>query len=360
MHLSGVMPLLARSIWVVALVASLASVARSESYIFTTLQDPLANGITQGGGINNARQVTGDYYDGSGIHGFLYNAGAYSTVDDPLAVGLTEAVGINNAGQIVGFYNDGSGAGHGFFDDNGTFTTIDDPNATGTPPLCVHGSGTTSLPCPMTEPLGINNSGQLAGNYYNGTVYNGFFDSGGIGCLTAACFTSISDPLGAEGTYVEGVNDAGEMVGVYIDGAGGHHGFLYSGGTFMTIDDPLGTGVTGASPYTVLDGINNLDQIVGFYVNGGGIGGFSYSGGVYTAIDDPSAIMTNADEGIAPVGINDAGQISGEFTPAAGQENGFIATPTPEPTTLALLFVGFLGMVGYRIRERLPGDRRSE
>src|SRR3989442_9316465 len=55
--------------------------------------------------------------------------------------------------------------------------------------------------------------------------------------------------------------------------------------TYTTLDDPLAlaTGSTSAQ------GINASGQIVGFYQNAGGFHGFLYSGGTYTTLDDPSA-----------------------------------------------------------------------
>jgi probable HAF family extracellular repeat protein len=62
-----------------------------------------------------------------------------------------------------------------------------------------------------------------------------------------------------------GVNDAGQIVGQFIDGAGVYHGFLYSGGTYTTIDDPLG--LMGTEPF----GINDQGQIVGGYQDSSGV-----------------------------------------------------------------------------------------
>src|SRR5438445_12102699 len=56
--------------------------------------------------------------------------------------------------------------------------------------------------------------------------------------------------------------------------------------------------------------------------------GFLYSDGSYTTIDVP-------DSGANAYGINDAGQIVGWFADAQGG-HGFLATTTPEPSTLLL------------------------
>ena len=52
--------------------------------------------------------------------------------------------------------------------------------------------------------------------------------------------------------------------GPLVGAASGLHGFLFSGGTYTTLDDPLGTNGTIAT------GINNTGQIVGTYQDAGG------------------------------------------------------------------------------------------
>ena len=54
-------------------------------------------------------------------------------------------------------------------------------------------------------------------------------------------YITLDDPLGTGGTYAYGINDVGQIVGDYTDSSGAHHGFLYSGGTYTTLDDPLGS-----------------------------------------------------------------------------------------------------------------------
>jgi len=77
-------------------------------------------------------------------------------------------------------------------------------------------------------------------------------------------YTTLDDPLRAPpgGTGALGINDMGQIVGVYSN-ASGTHGFLLSGGTYTTLDDPSAT--TGI---TVADGINDTGQIVGSYYIG--------------------------------------------------------------------------------------------
>src|ERR1019366_2923199 len=70
----------------------------------------------------------------------------------------------------------------------------------------------------------------------------------------------------------DGINDAGQVVGSYTDGSGVEHGFLYSGGSFTTLNVP-------SNQNTFPRGISNSGQIVGYY--GGGPDGSSYRGFLY-------------------------------------------------------------------------------
>src|SRR5262249_59859018 len=81
-----------------------------------------------------------------------------------------------------------------------------------------------------------------------------------------------------------------------------------------------------AAEVTLATSINNAGQIVGYYIDSTGQQhGFLYSSGTYTTIDDPSATS-----GTAAFGINDGGDVVGFYTPSTGQ-HGFLQTTTPPP-----------------------------
>jgi probable HAF family extracellular repeat protein len=204
-------------------------------------------------GINASGEIVGWYNDRSSDHGFLLSSGSYTTIDVPGAYN-TFAEGINASGQIVGYYQTQEGGGyfnHGFIYSGGSYTILENPAAPSSPSASVSGIAV----------LDINARGQIVGYYNDSTgFFHGFVYSGGT-------FTTLDNPLGVGGTSLTGINDAGEIVGLYGDDIG-THGFLYSGGTFTTIDYPTSPGNT-----RVYD-ISNSGQIVGYYGDSHTIHGF--------------------------------------------------------------------------------------
>ena len=90
-------------------------------------------------------------------HGFLFNSGLFVLIDAPGAT-LTDPRGINDSGDIVGLYVDANGRNHGFVRDGfGFFTTVDFPGAV------------------LTEIWDVNNAGQIVGRYIDGSgIHHGF------------------------------------------------------------------------------------------------------------------------------------------------------------------------------------------
>ena len=144
-------------------------------------------------------------------------------------------------------------------------------------------------------------------------------------------FTTLVVP-GASFTDAFGINNAGQVVGLFND-ISGTHGFINTGGTFTTLDVP------GAS-FTRAAGINNAGQVVGDFADSSGLHGVINTGGTFTTLDVPGASDTQA------LGINDAGQVVGIFRDSSGV-HGFVASPVPLPAAVWLLgtTLGGLGLV---------------
>ncbi len=332
-------------------VFGIVSPAHPASYRFTTLDYPGAS-YTIASGINNSGQIVGYFHHvpSSPASGFLYNGGNYTTLIDPSAPYGVVAAGINNAGQIVGYYYDGDGF-HSFLNSGGNYTAFNDPLTNTTVP---YGG--------VTYAHGINNLSQVVGSYETtstpaldsnaNNVSHGFLRSG-------STYTTIDDPLAVfqgadEGTVATGINDAGQIVGYYPDATNNFHAFLYTpgnGGSFITLDDPDAIGGRGAGFGTVATGINNAGQIVGYYtVSLPGTlvyHGFVYSGGSYTTVDDPQATILGPDfpNGTLAYGINDAGQIVGSYFDANGQ-HGFLAVQQPPLQVLPATNIAASGTLG--------------
>jgi probable HAF family extracellular repeat protein len=68
------------------------------------------------------------------------------------------------------------------------------------------------------------------------------------------------------GTFPDDINDLGQVIGYFIDGGGFYHGFVrYPEGRFLTIDAPGEGTVPVSGQGTVPLAINNEGKIVGRY-----------------------------------------------------------------------------------------------
>jgi uncharacterized membrane protein len=154
-----------------------------------------------------------------------------------------------------------------------------------------------------TSPKGINNNGDVVGDYQNSSGVFGFLLSGGI-------YTTISCPGATAGTFVYGINDNGVIVGYYNENIT-DVGFVYINGECKSLPK-----FNGSVPYPL--GINNQGHIVGYYfVSPTVTEGFELVGKTYTEISVPNSTST------AAVGINLAGTVSGTYQDSAGS-HGFL------------------------------------
>ncbi|HUH63876.1 MAG TPA: FN3 associated domain-containing protein [Terracidiphilus sp.] len=258
-------------------------------------------------------------------------AGTFTKIDVPGAgtspgeAEGTYATAINESGAVTGMYSNSLGVLHGFARDRfGTIAKFDAKNS---------GSGSIE----GTLPLSINSSGWITGTIIDSNhVSWGFVrdPSGKITEFEAKGAGTAKD----RGTTAWRINDNGDVVGFFSTGSAStpttYHGFLRkANGTIANIDDPkAGSGensTNGKKQGTQAYSINNAGEIVGSYVDSGNDRhGFLYVNGGFTDLDAPGAIKSTSGHGqglngTIPTAIDNEGIVVGAFTDATGR-HGFV------------------------------------
>ena len=222
----------------------------------------------------------------------------------------TQVTGLNNRGVTVGFWSSMNTASmsndnFGFVDVDGHFRNADFP------------TGNPASP-PVDQLLGVNDYDIAVGFYTDANGTNHGYEYN----INTSRFSSVVDPAdpGASLTAAA-INDRGDVAGVYTNPATGNtDGFLLSHGQFTDLAVP------GASSTMAL-GVNNSDEVVGTYTVGSGssavMHGFTWTPQHgFSTVDDPHGMGTTTING-----VNDFGQLVGFYVDAAGNTDGFLATP---------------------------------
>ena len=320
-------------------------------------------------------------------------ASMYTITDLGTLPGTTTSIatGINDLGQVVGYSNNSIGispvaGSQSFLYSGGQLTSIGNPSLND-PAGGINNSG-------QVVGVGqfVNNSGQVVGGPfqvpYNGTV-------NGVTTTLQATFSPV------------GINDSGQIAGTIsrpLDMGGGTDAAIYQNGKVFDVGKALGLTDTtsvavgidragdvllydyhradntstymiykadGTSQVLTMGGpataINSAGQVVGsgqVVQDGGGVtgSGVLYTNGKYLSLPDllpPSSqsFWTTLD----PTAINDEGQIVGFGGTIGGPTHAFLMTPTtptpaPEPSTSAVLAAA---IVAFSLREwaRRRGQR---
>jgi len=176
-------------------------------------------------GVNDSDIAVGFFTGSKGnSHAYEYSirGGWFHRIHVPGAMSST-ASGINNHGDIAGFYTGRGGVVRGFLlGAHGHLYRLSVPGAS------------------STMAFGVNDNREVVGTYMVGTGSNaksfGFIWSRDFG------FRTINDPHGRGATTLNGINDAGALVGFYTDAKGNTDGLLVAHGHFRApLAPPLTT-----------------------------------------------------------------------------------------------------------------------
>ena len=231
---------------------------------------------TQAIGINNKTfpDIVGFYMDNATgfTHGFLDANGVQSPVDDPegsppnVTTPVQNLLGINDFAKAAGFWMDNSGHEHGFV----VALDVQSPSMSEfieIPPSTFPGAV-------ATQASNITDEDNVCGFWTDANGNNhGFF-----GHLGDTFFTLNVQIYGVTVTSLSpfGCNDNGEIVGSYTDSSGNVHGFILTRGRFSQYDAP-GSSQTAAFGVmgTFINGVNDRGDIVGFFSDGTKVNGFA-------------------------------------------------------------------------------------
>jgi hypothetical protein len=180
--------------------------------------------------------------------GFRYDGATWIALDMPRAIS-TQVGGISG-NTLVGTYQDSSHHQHGFVYENSTWSTLDIPGVSQT----------------VINDIDADNIvGSALGE---GFCYN----------MTIQTWNTLNAPGAVHGSTISGIS-GNNLVGWYLDASLQHHGFLYDGTNWTTLDYP------GAST-TLIYGIDG-NNIVGTYTDADSKAGGCF---IYT-IPEPATLL---------------------------------------------------------------------
>ncbi len=157
---------------------------------------------------------------------------------------------------------------------------------------------------------GVDTAGLAVGTYSD-------MDQDSLGYTAINGVSQDFNPPGSSNTESVGITDTGEIFGTYIDDYNRQHGFIYTNGTFTTIDAVLET------DGTLIDGVNDAGVIWGTYVTDliglqpYTIESYIDNNGTFTNVNVPGATATYISS------VTTSGEIAGTYTDANG-EHGFV------------------------------------
>lgn len=258
----------------------LAHPSRAGHYVFST--------VTHGADSLTVRRISDNGTivgaNGSTNLAFLLRGDQYAVIAPVFGLDNIDVRDINSSGAVLGTLIKNNVGYYGFLREaNGAFLPLQD------------------VPGHRTVPMGLNDSGDYAGDYTVET--NGLQTRHGYSVIGGNM--SLYDVPGALETSFQDLNNKGDIVGYYVQG-GQQSGFLLHGAVLTTLNP---TSVT----YMAATGLNDRGEIVGQeFVDGAFHACVRNPAGALDLLDDPGAVMT------LPIGINNHGRVVGTYQASGG------------------------------------------
>jgi hypothetical protein len=289
-----------KSTALLAIALGLSATAFAQSHPFTSFDAPDATSGTFPMHINNAGQIVGNYISNF-THGFVRNAdGQIIEFDAPLSTS-TYPRSISSQGQIVGYAQSvNGGTVFGFLRSaHGNFVLIAYPAVTN------------------TYAYSVNDNGAIAGIYSD----SAFGETHGFVRDASGIYTSIDAPGAGtgngQGTDPLVINNDGEIAGLYVDASAVAHGFVRDAvGNITTFDVPDAT-------KTVPADLNDNGDVTGNYIDASGVQNIfiRHADGTFATFALPHVVTASA------LSINDSGYICGFGEGQFLSPTGFLRDP---------------------------------
>ena len=272
--------------------SAIPAAAATTTYTITGLGS-LGAGSTNGSAVNATGQVTGYSYlstlvpDPAGCppnypnpkkcvehpwHAFLYGNGQMTDLGTVGGGDFSVGSAVNRSGQVAGGSATNNGGNAAFLWNGKKMIDLGQQA-----PLNGSNSGAN----------GINDSGQVVGQYGTNSTQHAFLYANGT-------MTGLPEPsfTGGSGCVADAINTAGQIAGSCQDATGQAHLVLWHSGTVTD----LGTlSPPGTWSFTRAISISNTGQVAGSVDAGGADEGFLYSNGAITNLGSflPAAINDN-------------------------------------------------------------------
>jgi hypothetical protein len=176
------------------------------------------------------------------------------------------------------------------------------------------------LPTAAAGPSGIDDAGEIVGIYRDTHgVEHGFVRSPS-GVMTELNVPGAADVRG-DGTGIDGISATGVIVGNYYRRDGVERGFIDRHGTFMTYNEPNAGRAKGTGTQVNFYDTNEFGGL--YFAGNGSAHGFYVTDGVAHTVDSPTLPKPTRGTGTELVGVSSDGTLYGTVSPPGRPAEGF-------------------------------------